>query len=194
MHSLRRTIIKLVPATIIAALIAGCASYSPPVDSSQKPNASRGYIFGRFAKTGAPNFGLVIENESRTKQYTIQFANKSDGLRADIPGQETIAIEVEPGTYEITHFIAASAMNEVIGRGGLSGWPYNLKFQVHAGKSSYIGDYTGIYDWKFAGAGTRLHWQIEQMVNRFEATKQAFHSIYPAIASQTATENVFPSK
>jgi hypothetical protein len=120
-------------------------------------------LFGRFQKAGLPNFGLVIENIDRTRQYTVQFRSSRD----------VAVIEVEPDVYEITQFIAASLLNEMVGRSPLKGWPFNVPFTAAPNAIYYLSDFAGSYSWR------DLVWAIEQPVDGFDSARMELFEKFP---------------
>lgn len=155
----------LAVAGLVAALGAGCAKYTPALSPTAQTNPESAYVFGRFSKSGTPNFGLVIEDIGRTKEYVVQFAN----------GSSVRPFELEPGSYEITQFIAANIANEIIGRKQLSGAPFATAFRVDRGGAYYLGNFTGVYN----SAGGKLVWKIEPVTDDFASAKEELVHAYP---------------
>jgi hypothetical protein len=129
------------------------------------PTMGKSILFGRFQKNGLPNFGIVIENVGRTREYTVQFRSTND----------VVVIEVEPDTYEITHFIAASFINEIVGRKPLKGWPFTVPFTAAPNAIYYLSDFAGSYNHSFP----QVVWTIEQPVDRFDSAKTELLEKFP---------------
>lgn len=150
--------------------IFGCATYTSNVEKEYKPQPKMAYLFGRFSKTGLPNFGLAVENKAKTNVYTFRF---NSDKRLSI-------IEVMPDEYEITHFTAANAFGEKMGNRPLSGWPYNTVFSVEAGKIYYVGDYSATYSFEAGFFNSKLSWKIDGFVDNFESASRELDKDYSA--------------
>lgn len=73
-------------------------------------------------------------------------------------------IRVNPGSYEISKFIAANAFGGLEGEKDLSGWPYKTTVKVEPGKVYYIGDFVA----EFEVRGGNMIWSIDSYKNDFE--------------------------
>jgi hypothetical protein len=151
------------------AYLSGCASYTAPVDRQKQATAGKSYLYGRFQKSRLPNIGLVIENIARTREYVFQFKTND----------EISVIEVEPDTYEITRFVAASFNNEIIGHKLLRNWPYRTPFIVRPNTVYYLKDFTG----STYRDGFSFIWEIKQPTDRYNSATSEFLTGYPSLGT-----------
>ena len=148
--------------------IVGCASYTDTISKTYESSPKMAYVYGRFTKSGLPNFVLVFEDIARSRQYAFKFSNKN----------KLALVEVMPGEYEITHFTAANAFGELIGKKPLSGWPYRISFIVEAGTTYYLGDFTASY----SHSGQWMRWTIEDYVDSYDSANKELDKSYKRLS------------
>ena len=147
-------------ALLLAFGLIGCVSFTKPLTGDHKPNPGKGYLYGYFERSSIVKYGLVIESADGKNKYTIDFES------------DVQAIEVVPGSYKITTFIASNFVNENIGSVALKTWPYDTEFTVAPKSATYIGH----YETDHSGGGV---WTLEKPTDRYESTRERFYTMFP---------------
>lgn len=167
----------------IAALIAGCVSYSPTVETSQSPKPGMGYLTGIFVDTSTQSsasalvgrkLGITFENQETRSQHTVSFQKE---------GRDLQLIEVPPGTYHVATWFMASGFNEVMVRGKPQGALFTREFKVSADQVHFLGNYTGSGTVTQSGNVIHRNAQIKpERIVPIPADQQAFAAKFPNFA------------
>ena len=162
------TYLKMALSLCSILLITGCAQLAPVVTPDHQIDPTKTYVYGGFSMIGVGAAGVALEitGVDNKNVYLIK-------LRKD--SQPTL-IEVIPGTYKISKFVALSLGNKIEGSGFLSGSPYDQEFKIESGKVYYVGDHKGKYS--FSGNLT-LSWGVEFGGNNYEKTTRLLDIKYP---------------
>lgn len=167
---------------ITAALVAGCVSYSPTVDTSSIPKPGMAYLTGIFVDTSAQSSGALVhrqlgvsfENQETKTQHTVAFQRE---------GRDYQLVEVPPGTYRVASWFMANTLNEVLVRGKPQGALFTREFKVTADQVHFLGHYTGSGTVTQSGNMIYRNAQLRpERIAPLSTDREAFAARYPNFA------------
>jgi hypothetical protein len=88
---------------IVAALLGACAEIQPAVAPASAFDPNAGYISGTFSRASARGFAFAIRSSSG-KEYFMSLGE--DTKQPTEVNDQTIVIQVPPGTYAVMHWVA----------------------------------------------------------------------------------------
>jgi len=166
-------IIKKIVILLTATHLLSCASYTSSIPKESSPLQESSYIYGTFTKSGLPGFGLVIENMATPDKYIFQFTKN----------KKVSMIRVNPGSYEITKFIASNAFGGIEGEKELYGWPFKTTVKIKSSEVYYAGDFIA----KFHTESGNLTWAISDYKNNFESVTKELNREYSGFKDMKKT-------
>ena len=172
--------ISLALATLAAALISGCANYTPRLSADAKPATGDAFVYGRFhidtpkaflGLDGHASMGLGMKC-SDGKEYLIRFF-------IDKPVH---VIRVSPATCSVTETVYSNADGQVMGRKPFSGTALQ-GMEFKAGVAHYVGDFFAMSDTHMAGYNRiQSSWRIRDVKIDYDATTADMRAQYPGLA------------
>src|SRR6188508_2936070 len=94
-----------------AALLCACAEIHPALAPTSAVDPNAGYISGTFSRTSARGFAFAIRSSSG-KEYFMSLGE--DSKRPAEVSEQTIAIQVPPGTYAVMHWVAYETSTKAV--------------------------------------------------------------------------------
>lgn len=164
---------------LLILFLSGCTNieYTPTLSKSYKPTEDKAYIYGRLDRSAAKGINglvtlaLVTQDPEKTRNYIFGFENN----------KKVRVLEIEPGTYEITHMLTGGGLSEKVTylRPSYS-WSKIIKeFRVEANKAYCIGDLW--FNWVSCGPWC-ARWVVEEIVDRYDDASLELKEKYPRIA------------
>lgn len=189
MSSRRRTSLAALAALAAVALAAlsGCASWTQPVGSYDKPAADMAYLYGDFTVAGPEStlglystLGLAIKCTDGG-YYAIRFRRAPSGQQI---------LPLKPSTCSVKELVFVNADNVEQGRK-----PFGLKYTndlvLTAGTAYYLGDLTGEATAKVEGNMIRSSWRMTGIADNYDKTTASLKSAFPNFAG-LPTQNLMP--
>jgi len=96
---------------VTAALLSACAEIQPALAPTSQPDPNAGYISGTFSRTSARGFAFAIRSSSG-KEYFMSLGE--DAKRPTEVNEQTVVIQVPPGTYAVMHWVAYDASTKAV--------------------------------------------------------------------------------
>jgi hypothetical protein len=125
--------------TAAIALLAGCASIQPVVAPTSTADPNSAYITGTFSRTSARGFAFAIRS-SGGKEYFMSLGE--DAKRPADANEQTIAIQVPPGTYGVWHWVAYDTATKAVEiRRPVDNAILAKPFTLHAGEVVHLGEF-----------------------------------------------------
>ncbi|MES2015291.1 MAG: hypothetical protein V4484_02250 [Pseudomonadota bacterium] len=164
---------------VFVLAVTACAQVSPVSKPIEPVDASLAYVYGNFLIPGgnAAGIELQIQNVPTGQKHVIKF--RKDGH---------IAIgQIPAGKYVINRFIGRSVINQIQRTSDLLDPPFNVEFEVLAGRAYYLGDLEGECGTKYRkerGSGetaTAVCWDIQPRADAFKASSQLLAQNYPEL-------------
>jgi hypothetical protein len=185
MSTHRRSSLAALVAVALAAL-SGCASWTQPVGSYDKPAADMAYLYGDFTVAGPesigmyPTLGLALKCADGG-YYAIRF-------RRTPAGQQFVP--VKPSTCTIKELVFASGDNYEKGRK-----PFGLKYTndvvLAAGTAYYLGDMTAEATVINNGTTINSSWRLTGISDNYDKTTASLKSAFPNFTAMP-TLNLMP--
>jgi hypothetical protein len=170
------SVVRSFPA-IAAALVAGCVSYSPTIETSSRPKPGMAYLTGVFVDTSVQSgsrLGVSFENQETKTQHTVGFQRG---------GRDYQLVEVPPGTYRVSSWFMANVVNEVLVRGKPQGALFTREFKVTADQVYFLGHYTGSGTVTQAGNMVYRNAQLKpERIVPLSTDREAFAARFPNFA------------
>lgn len=171
-----------------AAMLAGCASWTPPLAPTDKPSEQDAYLYGNFVQDsrkallgldGYSTIGLVFKCLDGAS-YTVRFRLE----------REVQLLRVKPATCSLQETIYTDADGAIKGhKPSPNGVMKGLTFKP--GVAYYLGDYHGTMKATVSYPGVAMEWRIDSVRNRFATTTDDLKQRYPAFAN-VPSEDVMP--
>lgn len=173
---------------VLCLLFSGCATVTRPLNESETPDGTNAYIYGRFqvetngSSANSSPYGIVlgIKHRGSTRPHDPY------GIRFNAEGDVT-AIRIKPGSYEFSKFNYVNDMNTIMQSSDFTESKLGINLVIEAGKTYYIGDWTGTVDLDYGYMNTHIEWKIESVENNFLTTTNRFKEKYKNLG---ALENV----
>jgi hypothetical protein len=175
--------IKTIPTIILFLTILSCSSGTlrTEINNDDRPDAGKGYIYGRFYQKSfhQVEVGIFIENIETKKAYQIPF--RRDTLLV-FKAKPVFAIVVDPGTYRIKSGYGAQAniLGPLVKERNLNQSVLGGTFTVEQGKAYYIGDFAGS---SRAAYFRRIVWEVDSFKENFDKTSDEFRKGYEKFGS-----------
>ena len=96
---------------VTAALLCACAEIQPALAPTSTIDPNAGYISGTFSRTSARGFAFAIRS-SGGKEYFMSLGE--DARRPSEVNEQTVVIQVPPGTYAVMHWVAYDASTKAV--------------------------------------------------------------------------------
>jgi hypothetical protein len=123
---------------LVATLLVACANIQPALDRSTKANPTSGYIAGQFT---SPRSGWAFVLREIETGKEVQMALSADPRTPAAVRDHTVALEVPPGRYLVTHFFGYAVLTKEAGpRYPVDSSLLQKSFAVQAGKVIHLGD------------------------------------------------------
>jgi hypothetical protein len=161
----------------LAFALAGCAEITPMVSPIENPDSTSAYLYGNFAMRipGAIGLGLQIEEIHKGEKHLVKF-------RKD---KRLTLIRVPAGKYVINRYHLLSFGNQITGTRDLLDEPFNVEFEVTAGRAYYLGDHEfkdQRVDMRLSGGGASdLKMDFSPPRDSYLLATQTFRRDYPAL-------------
>jgi hypothetical protein len=179
---------RLAAAAAGVAMLAGCASWTPPLEPTDKPTTQDAYLYGRFVQDspkvllgldGYSTIGLVFKCGDGAS-YTVRFRREDD----------VQLLRVKPATCSLQETIYTDADGAIKGhKPSPTGVMKNLTLKP--GVAYYIGDYHGMMKATTSYATINMEWHINSARDRYATSTEALKARYPAFAD-VSSEDVMP--
>ena len=171
-----------------AAVLVGCANYTPRVKPTLIPTGAESFLYGRFyieldkgmhyvgGFDGHPSMGFKVECEDHAT-YLLRFAN-SDPVAA---------ITIHPSRCSFTTMVYTNADGKIFGeRPAPERAAKDMLFE--AGKAYYLGDFAAWNSFRTTGAGVGViygaaEWRLTSDSDNYQATTEELHTRYPNLVS-----------
>ena len=171
---------RLAAAAAGVAMLAGCASWTPPLEPTDKPTAQDAYLYGRFVQDsrkallgldGYSTIGLVFKCLDGAS-YTVRFR-----LEGDVQ-----LLRVKPSTCSLQETIYTDADGAIKGH---KPSPGNVmkSMTLQAGTAYYLGDYHGTMRATVSYPSVNMEWHIDSVRDRFATTTDDLKQRYPAFTN-----------
>ena len=126
-------------ALAVALMAAGCAQIQPVVTPGSAADPGAAYITGTFSRTSARGFAFAIRN-SDGKEFFMSLGE--DRKAPTTVEEQTIAIQVPPGTYAVMHWVAYDAATKAVEiRRPVDNVVLAKAFTVRAGDVVHLGEF-----------------------------------------------------
>ena len=184
--STRRTSLAAMTAVTLAVL-SGCASWTQPVGSYDKPAADMSYLYGDFTVAGPEStlglystLGLAIKCTDGG-YYAIRFRRTPNGQQI---------LPLKPSTCSVKELVFVNGDNVEQGRK-----PFGLKYTndlvLAAGTAYYLGDLTGEATSRVEGNMIRSSWRVTGIADNYDKTTASLKAAFPNFAG-LPTQNLMP--
>jgi hypothetical protein len=159
-------------------VVAACATIQPVVAPTSAVDPNAAYISGTFSRTSARGFAFAIRS-SDGKEY---FMSLGADTRVAMPVEEqTVVIQVPPGTYGVWHWVAYdSATKAVELRRPVDNKVLAKPFTVKAGEVAHLGE----FDIEQGKQGDTSYYSIKPYVATVPEAKASLAKAYPNLASR----------
>ena len=130
---------RLAGAIALAALAAGCAQIQPVVTPTSAADPNAAYITGTFTRTSMRGFAFAIRNQDG-KEYFMSLGE--DRKTPTDVEEQTVAIQVPPGTYAVMHWVAYDTSTKAVEmRRPVDNVVLAKAFTVRAGDVVHLGEF-----------------------------------------------------
>jgi hypothetical protein len=171
---------------VLAALLAGCASYTPRVPAQTAPAASDTFVYGRFhidapkafmGLDGHASMGLGMKC-SDGKEYLLRFYK-------DNPVH---VIKVSPATCSVNEIVFTGPDGNIQGRKPFTGSVLQgMTFEP--GMAHYVGDFFAVFESGQTSYRTfHTTWRIRDAKNEYAATTSDLRTQYAGLAGVATTD------
>jgi hypothetical protein len=161
-------------AFIPALVLAGCASIQPVLEPTSTANPDSAYVSVSFNRASGRGFAFEMHSKDG-KAYYLSLGDRQANNGED----QTVAIEVPPGTYAVTHWVT------YVGKAIEERQPNDNKvlakpFTVQAGGVAYL----GLFDVQQAKRADMNYYSIKPYVGTRDEAHKALAAGYPNLASR----------
>ena len=130
---------RLTPRLAFALAAAGCAQIQPVVAPGAAADPNAAYITGTFTRTSARGFAFAIRNQDG-KEYFMSLGE--DHAASGRVEEQTVAIQVPPGTYGVWHWVAYEPATKAVEIRHPVDNPVLAKaFTIRAGEVVHLGEF-----------------------------------------------------
>lgn len=164
---------SLFGALALMLLLAGCAQVERGIKPVEAADPSASYVYGNFLMQGRGAAGVALEVRQVSDGQKILIKFRKDG--------RLVVNKLRPGRYVINRWYALSLGNQIQGSGDLVAPPFNVAFDVVAGRAYYLGDFEGRYGFGNSQPGLSIAWQVAASGDTFAAATHMFQSGYPEL-------------
>lgn len=167
-------------ATLLA--LAGCANVQPVLKADAKFDPQSGYVAGQFTRMKTAGFAFVVKH-SDGREFTMPLGEDSQ-LPTEVKNQ-TVAIQVPPGTYTIGSWITYATMTkEIISRNTVTNPVLNKPFEVKPGHVVHLGSYLLSTSQGGGYPTVRYEMRIQPRPASQQTLQTALDLAYPQLAGQ----------
>lgn len=168
-------------AALCAALLAGCAAYTPRLPADAKPGAGDAFVYGRF-HIDTPKAFLGLDGHA-SMGLGMKCSDGKDYLVRFFIDKPVHVIKVSPATCSVTETVYSNADGQVMGRKPFSGTALQgMVFKP--GVAHYVGDFFATSDTHMAGYNrVQSSWRIRDMKLDYDATTADMRAQYPGLAN-----------
>jgi len=159
---------------VLALLVSGCANVQPAVAPTSTANPDAAYVSVTFNRASGRGFAFELHSKDG-KAYYISLGDRRDNNGED----QTVAIEVPPGTYVVTHWVS------YVGKAIEERYPNDNKvlakpFTVQAGGLAYL----GVFDVQQGKRADMNYYAIKPYVGTREEAHKTLAAAYPNLGSR----------
>jgi hypothetical protein len=160
---------------VLAALLAaGCANVQPVVAPTSPADPNAAYVSVTFNRSSGRGFAFELHSKD-AKAYYLSLGDRSANDAED----QTVAIEVPPGTYAVTHWVT------YVGKAIEERQPNDNKvlakpFTLQAGGVAYL----GVFDVQQAKRADMNYYSIKPYVGTRDEAHRMLAAAYPNLASR----------
>ena len=124
---------------LAALLVTACAQIQPVVAPTSAADPNAAYLTGTFTRTSMRGFAFAIRNQDG-KEY---FMSLGEDRKAPTNVEEqTVAIQVPPGTYAVMHWVAYDTSTKAVEiRNPVDNVVLAKPFTVRAGDVVHLGEF-----------------------------------------------------
>ena len=97
--------------TLALALGAGCAQIQPVVAPTSAADPDAAYITGTFTRASMRGFAFAIRNQDGKEYFMSLGEDRSAPTAVE---EQTVAIQVPPGTYAVMHWVAYDTSTKAV--------------------------------------------------------------------------------
>src|SRR5258706_2430154 len=159
---------------ILLVLVAGCANVQPVVAPTSAADPNDAYVSVTFNRSSGRGFAFELHSKDG-KAYYLSLGDRSANNAED----QTVAIEVPPGTYAVTHWVT------YVGKAIEERHPNENKvlarpFTLQAGSVAYL----GLFDIQQGKGADMNYYAIKPDVGTRDEAHKMLASAYPNLASR----------
>ncbi len=181
---------RVVITVIAVSLLAGCLSFTDPVDPGDAPDPGMAYLVGSFTMSNYFRKNVVVSLRNMDTGKTRMIKLRGDADRAHYGEIATFALE--PGRYVFEEMLACPAVRSLFtlekmdctarrpfdcGTCGTQATP----FTVEKGTAYFAGHFSGL---SYAKEGGRdIVWEVTPVEEAIEAVTAKFRERYPKFAT-----------
>ena len=161
------------------ATLCACARIQPAVAPTSAFDPGAGYLSGTFSRTSARGFAFAIRHSSG-KEYFMALGE--DTSRPAAVEEQTIVIQVPPGTYAVMHWVAYEPSTKAVEiRRPVDNNVLSRPFTVGAGSVVHLGE----FDIEQGKRGDTSYYSIKPAyIASAEEARAAVAKAYPNLASR----------
>jgi len=159
---------------ILLLLAAGCASVQPVLAPTSAADPNDAYISVTFNRASGRGFAFELHSKEG-KAYYLSLGDRSANNAED----QTVAIEVPPGTYAVTHwvtYVGKAVEERQPNENRVLGKPFTLQ----AGGVAYL----GVFDVQQGKRADMNYYSIKPDVGTRDEAHRALAAAYPNLASR----------
>jgi len=159
---------------IVLLLAAGCANVQPVLAPTSAADPNDAYISVTFNRASGRGFAFELHSKEG-KAYYLSLGDRSANNAED----QTVAIEVPPGTYAVTHwvtYVGKAVEERQPNENRVLGKPFTLQ----AGGVAYL----GVFDVQQGKRADMNYYSIKPDVGTRDEAHTALAAAYPNLASR----------
>ena len=164
------------------SLLAGCASIAPVLSQKEAADTGSGYLSGLFTRMKSRGFAFVVKDTNTGREFSMPLGE--DSVLPTETRDQTVAIKLPPGRYEVTQWITYATMTrEIMSRKPVTNPILSQPFEITAGGVVHLGSYDisqSVYS-SYPGITTSL--RIQPRPFSQADVKKAFSETYPNLNS-----------
>lgn len=168
------------PAALLAALLAGCAAYTPRLDSAAKLGTDEAAVYGRF-HVDTPASLLALDGHA-SLGFGMTCSDGSSYLLRFHNSQPVHVIRVKPATCSVNEMVFSDVDGKVRGRKPFLGQAMQ-KMEFKGGQAHYLGDFFAVAGTQATGLRVHSSWRVRDFKQDYDKTTAEMRTAYPGIAA-----------
>jgi hypothetical protein len=170
----------------LAAVLAGCANYTPRLPVTAKPDAGQALVYGRFSiDTRKALLGL---DGHASMGFKLKCVDGKEYLLRFFVEKPVHVIQVSPSTCSVTETVYTNVDGQIMGKKPFEGTALqNMEFKP--GMAYYVGDFFATSDVRVSGYNrVQSSWRIRDIKLDFDATTTEMRTEYPGLAGMATAD------